>query len=357
MKQKLIFSNEVGKMLDKQLEAIIFDRLFILVDENTASYALPLLIDSSKYVSNAKVLTIKPDDANKNLDTLELIWQQLSDNNATRSSIIINLGGGMVSDIGGFAASTYMRGMRFINIPTTLLAAVDASVGGKTGINFNGYKNQIGVINEAESSIISSVFFKTLPKQELFSGYAEMIKHGLLDGLESTNQVLSFRIAEPDFDISAILSLTKHSISVKQRFVEADINEAGIRKALNLGHTAGHAIESLMQKRNTPLPHGYAVAHGLVIALVLSHLQLQLPSDILYRLANYVYEMYGTIDISCDDYPALISAMQHDKKNFGNDTINFTLLKEIGKVQINSSVTAENIGIALDIYRDLMHIA
>ena len=217
-----------------------------------------------------------------------------------------------MTDLGGFAAATFKRGIRFINIPTTLLSAVDAAVGGKTGVNFNGLKNEIGVFKEAETVIISTVFFSTLPERELKSGYAEMLKHGLLDGEAVYNKLLDY-----DFDNVAgngLLRLVEESVNVKRRIVEQDPFEQGLRRALNLGHTAGHAFESLALKRNSPVPHGYAVAWGMVVEAVLSHTEKGFPSAELYRLADYVCRHYGAFHITCDDYPELIEFMRHDKK-------------------------------------------
>lgn len=352
--QDLIFTNEVADTVDRIVGEINPPQVFVLVDVNTYRCVLPVLKEKSKIISNAKVITIKSGDVNKNLESLAFIWEQLCDNGATRKSLLINIGGGVITDIGAFAGATFKRGIRFINVPTTLLSAVDAAVGGKTGINFNGFKNEVGVFCEAEAVIISTIFFKTLPFDELLSGYAEMLKHGLISGKDVYDKLLAYDITNSN-DYNHLLKLLEESVDVKKRIVEEDPTEKGIRRALNLGHTAGHAFESLALKREDPIPHGYAVAWGLIVELILSHEQLGFPSVDLQQLAKYVCEKYGPFDITCKDYPALLDFMHHDKKN-ESEEINFTLLEDIGSVHIDCTCSEEEIESALDIFRDLLHI-
>lgn len=350
--QDILFTNDVAAALDNIIISAGLPLTFILVDENTRRYVLPSLIASCALLADAKVITVKPGDVNKNIDSLAHIWTELQKGGANRKSLMINLGGGMVTDMGGFAASTFKRGIRFINVPTTLLSAVDAAVGGKTGINFNGLKNEIGVFNEADAVIISSCFFASLPVEELRSGYAEMLKHGLIDNADNYNKLLGYRVEEADAE--RLLALLKESVMVKRRIVEEDPHEHGIRRALNLGHTVGHAFESLAMRRGNPIPHGFAVAWGCVAELVLSHMKTGFPSAELQRFARYVYESYGTFPITCDDYPELIELMHHDKKNMNSD-INFTQLSGIGEILIDRTATEDEIKTALDIFRDLTH--
>lgn len=352
--QELIFTNDVTSNIDALIEKYNPSKVFVLVDENTNKMVLPQLVAQSMTIASASVITIKAGDINKNIESLMHIWSSLVEGGATRKSMLINLGGGVVTDIGGFAGASFKRGIRFVNIPTTLLSAVDAAVGGKTGINFNGYKNEIGAFCEAEAVIISTRYFSTLSSDELLSGYAEMLKHGLISNAETYNRLLARDVANIDAD--SLLQLLQESVMVKKRVVEEDPTEKGIRRALNLGHTAGHAFESLALQRKSPIPHGYAVAWGLVVELVLSHMQLQFPSNELTRLATYIYDNYGAFNITCDDYAALIEFMRHDKKNDSANEINFTMLKQVGDIHIDCIASEDDIKAALDIYRDFMHI-
>ena len=254
----------------------------------------------------------------------------------------------MVTDLGGFAASTFKRGVKFINIPTTLLSMVDASVGGKTGINFGGLKNEIGVFNNANAVILDTEFLKTMDNDNLCSGYAEMLKHGLISTTEAWAELLAFDIHRPDLD--ALRGMVARSVAVKERIVEADPTEKGIRKALNLGHTAGHAFESFALKR-TPVLHGYAVAWGMICELYLSVQKTGFPAEKMYQTVNYIKEHYGKMVFTCNDYEELLEWMTHDKKNTSG-TINFTLLGEVGDIRINQTASKEEIFQALDFYRE-----
>ena len=254
----------------------------------------------------------------------------------------------MVTDLGGFAASTFKRGINYINIPTTLLSMVDASVGGKTGFNFRGLKNEIGVFNNASSVILDTEFLKTLDRENILSGYAEMLKHGLIADERMWAELLSFDIEEPD--LRQLNRMVADSVAVKQRIVTEDPTERGIRKALNLGHTAGHAFESLALRRE-PVLHGYAVAWGLICELYLSVVKTGFPTERMRQTVRFIQEHYGKMAITCDDYPELLELMTHDKKNVAG-VINFTLLGGIGDIRINQTATKEEIYEALDFYRE-----
>ncbi len=357
MNQRLIFTNLVGGAIDALVDELGAKDVFVLTDTNTSQFVMPLLVNDSAVVAKARRITIPSGDINKNLEQLAYVWKQLSVSEATRSSVLINVGGGMLTDLGGFAAAAFKRGMKCINVPTTLLGAVDASVGGKTAVNFNGLKNQIGVFSEAEASIISTVFFNTLPQQQILSGYAEMLKHALLEDEATLGRLLDYNPVYPEFDSEALLPLLRASVLVKQRIVEEDLTEKGLRKALNLGHTIGHAFESFSFAHLSPVPHGYAVAWGMVAELVLSHMKLGFPSEILHKIAAYVLENYGAMAVECKDYPELLKAMRQDKKNDSPESINFTQLEDVGRPMINCSATKDEIEAALDIYRDLMRLA
>ena len=276
------------------------------------------------------------------------VWTELQRMGATRHSLLINLGGGMVTDLGGFAASTFKRGIHLVNIPTTLLSMVDASVGGKTGFNFGGLKNEIGVFRNADCVILDTVFLKTMDEENILSGYAEMLKHGLISTEAHWAELMNFDIEHPN--LKELGDLVAKSVQVKERIVTEDPTEKGIRKALNLGHTVGHAFESLALQRK-PILHGYAVAWGLVCELYLSVAKTGFPVEKMRQMTRFIFDHYGRMPITCDDYPTLLELMTHDKKNIGT-SINFTLMGGIGDIRINQTATKEEIEEALDFYRE-----
>ena len=351
MKQQLIFTNAVDAAIEQVLASIEYDKCYLLCDENSRRCVLPCI--SSPQVKEAQVIEIPSGEENKSVETLTYVWQALSQKGATRHSLLINLGGGVVTDLGGFAAATFKRGIAFVNIPTTLLAAVDAAVGGKTGINLGGLKNEVGAFSDARAVIVSTCYFSTISPEERLSGYAEMIKHALIDSINHYEALLGCDVARCDED--SFLELLRHSVGVKERIVEQDPREGHLRKTLNLGHTVAHAIESHALAHGSAVPHGYAVAWGLICALILSHRLLSFPSTIIYDLAKHVEGLFGAYAITCDDYDELLGYMQHDKKNM-NEQINFTLLRKIGECEVNVRVERKEIEIALDFYRDLFHL-
>lgn len=346
--EQIIKTKHIASDLDSAVKSLKPDFVFVLMDQNTFNHCLPLL-NESQTLSSAQHIVIPSDDIHKTSESLLSVWQTLSEKGATRHSALINLGGGMVTDIGGLAAATFKRGIHYINIPTTLLGAVDASVGGKTAINFNGLKNEIGAFYPAKYVLISSDFFATLSQQEIMSGYAEMIKHALISSHKDWENLL--KLQQMDFQSSEMLENIYRSVSIKQHIVEKDPFEKDIRKALNLGHTIGHAFESWAFTQNSPIPHGFAVAYGLIAELYLSHRLCDFPKEKLQKTVRFIYDKYGRRDIGCDDYEALYAYMKHDKKNMG-DTICFTLLSDIGNVKINQTADKKLILDSLDFYRD-----
>jgi 3-dehydroquinate synthase len=324
------------------------ESIFVLTDENTRKLCLPLVLQSHK-LKGCHIICLPSGDEHKNVESAVDIWKYLSENGATRKSLMINLGGGMISDIGGFTASTFKRGIRYINVSTTLLGAVDAATGGKTGINFLGLKNEIGVFAPAESVLINVDFFKTLDEQNIRSGYAELVKHALIDTREEWENVLAFDLENTD--LAKLKMLLVRTIHIKERIVEQDPFEANIRKALNLGHTFGHAFESWSYKTGKPALHGYAVMWGLLCELYLSFIKLGFPKDELLRLKYLMKEYYGTFNFSCKDYDTLFEIMTHDKKNDSKE-INFTLLADIGDIRINQTATKDEIFECFDFYRE-----
>ena len=347
MKQRVIISRHLKTELAKAIAECEHDRIFILVDETTNKLCWTLVKDYL-CLKDAQTIVIGATDRRKNLDTLVHVWESLQQGKATRHSLLINLGGGMVTDLGGFAASTYKRGINFINVPTTLLAMVDASVGGKTGINFGGLKNEIGVFNDAEFVLLDTNWLQTLDEENIRSGYAEMLKHGLIADETMWAELINFNLAQPN--LYQLASMLNKSVRIKERIVAEDPHEKGIRKALNLGHTFGHAFESWAMKRQ-PVLHGYAVAFGLIAELYLATTRTDFPTERMRQTVNFIRAYYGSLPITCNDYPELIELMHHDKKNRGNE-INVTLLGGIGDIRIDQTITEEDIKEALDFFRE-----
>ncbi|MEZ7674541.1 3-dehydroquinate synthase [Prevotella sp. 20925_1_30] len=347
MKQRIIISKQLQTELTEAIAECEHDRIFVLVDETTNKLCWSLVKDYL-CLKDAQTIVIGATDRRKNLDTLVHVWESLQQGKATRHSLLINLGGGMVTDLGGFAASTYKRGINFINVPTTLLAMVDASVGGKTGINFGGLKNEIGVFNDAEFVLLDTNWLRTLDEANIRSGYAEMLKHGLIADETMWAELINFNLAQPN--LLQLASMLNKSVRIKERIVTEDPHEKGIRKALNLGHTFGHAFESWAMKRQ-PVLHGYAVAFGLIAELYLATTQTDFPTERMRQTVNFIRAYYGSLPITCNDYPELIELMHHDKKNRGNE-INVTLLGGIGDIRIDQTITEEDIKEALDFFRE-----
>ena len=353
MQQRIIISQHLESELAMALADCEHDKLFILTDENTRRHCLPR-VASFFCLRKANVITIGANDQHKTLDSLAQVWTQLGEGGASRHSCLINLGGGMVTDLGGFAASTFKRGINFINIPTTLLAMVDASVGGKTGINFRGLKNEIGVFNDSRFVILDTAFLHTLSPEEIRSGYAEMLKHGLISDVPMWAALLNFPLAKAmGHDAEALRQLRQmvgDSVAVKERIVKEDPHENGIRKALNVGHTIGHAFESWALRRQ-PIPHGDAVALGIIAELYLSVTKCGFPTERMRQTVNFIREHYAPLPITCDDYAELLELMTHDKKNKAG-VINFTLLADVGELRINQTASPEEIKEALDFFRE-----
>lgn len=348
MNQKVIVSGNLERDLVNAIAECEHDKIFILTDQTTHDMCLPKL-QNFLCLKGAKSIVIKAGDTNKTLDSLAEVWTALSQGGATRHSLMINLGGGMVTDLGGFAASTFKRGIDFINIPTTLLAMVDASVGGKTGINFGGLKNEIGVFSDSKFVIINTQFLDTLDHDNICSGYAEMLKHDLISDNKHWAELVGFKLAQPD--LAQLQRMVAESIKVKERIVTEDPHEHGIRKALNLGHTVGHALESFAMKHGRPVLHGYAVAYGMVCELYLSARKTGFPTDKMHQTVRFILDHYGRLPYTCYDYPELLELMRHDKKNTSG-IINFTLLGGIGDIRINQTATKEEIEEALDFLRE-----
>lgn len=344
--QRIISTNQPHLALSEQLKQTSYDRLFLLADEHTAKLCYPLINTTD---NEGHLIIIPAGDNNKSIDTLSHVWEELCNNGATRHSLLVNIGGGMVTDLGGFAAATYKRGIHYINIPTTLLAMVDAAVGGKTGINFHALKNEIGAFYPAEAVMVCTTFLQTLDTANLASGFAEMVKHGLISTEEHWARLMHFDLNNPNFE--ELQQLVMESIHTKEHIVEQDPTEQNIRKALNLGHTLGHAFETMAMRRDQPCLHGYAVAWGLIGELYLSHVHDGFPIEKLRQTVTFIKETYGVFDFDCRDYDKLYELMLHDKKNIGSE-IRFTLLGGIGDIHIDRTISKDRIFEMLDFVRE-----
>lgn len=333
----IVFTREADVVLKNCLKGIGPSDIFVLVDNNSRNYCLERL--NSGFVQKEHIITIPEGEHNKSLDSIAQIWHILSAYGARRNSILINIGGGLVTDVGGFAASCFKRGIRCINIPTTLLAQVDASVGGKTGINFDGLKNEIGTFSIPECVIIDNSFLLTLPERQVLSGFAEMLKHALLsdeDHLAEVMQVDLRTLGEQDF-----LALIRKSVAVKAAIVQNDPREKGLRKALNFGHTVGHAIESMAIKKDLEVYHGDAVAYGMIAELFLSVRKLGFEEKHFEGVRKFIREKYPVYH-PVGEAEELYELMLHDKKN-EHEGVNFTLLRNPGRIEIDQYCAREEI--------------
>lgn len=318
-----------------------YGQVYVITDENTNKHCLPLLqdalVDHEVYFF---FLEVPAGESSKDLSTCASLWESLSEDHADRKTLILNLGGGMISDLGAFVASLYKRGIPFFNIPTSLLGMVDAAIGGKCGIDFGGFKNQIGVFRNADNTFVFPLFLETLPQVEFLSGMAEMYKHSLI---ADANDWSALKNIKSD-NITA--ELIEHSISIKTTIVESDPLEKGERKKLNFGHTIGHAVESYFMQKEKPMPHGYAVAMGMICEAHIS-VQRNLLSLVEYdEIEAELKDRYDFPTIPEKDFSILIEFMKQDKKN-ENDTINFTLLTQIGTAIVNQTATDEQINSSL----------
>jgi 3-dehydroquinate synthase len=325
------------------------DKIFILTDENTNKFCLKPFKKIIKGFDNIIIIIIASGEQNKTLASCETIWSELAHNKATRKSLIINLGGGMISDIGGFVASTYKRGLKYINIPTTLLSQVDASVGGKTGIDFKGVKNMLGVFSFPEAILIYPPFIETLDERQKKSGYAEIIKTAL-----ACDKSFWQQLSELDFnEIIDWQTLINRTISIKLQVVNADPFESGFRKVLNFGHTIGHAFESYSMKHdNTPLLHGEAVAMGMLCETMLSNKISGLKNEETKFIIDYLLKNFNYYSIKLEAFPELFNYIFQDKKNEA-DEFQFTLLSSPGRAVVNQKTNIEIITQCLKEYINL----
>lgn len=326
------------------LEATPNKQVFVLTDANVAS-CYPTLIGKYPHC------ILPAGDHNKSLHSVELVWQFLLENGATRDALLLNIGGGMITDLGGFVAATYMRGIRCVNIPTSLLAMVDASTGGKTGINILGLKNLVGTFTQPSATLIYPPFLNTLSENEILSGYAEMLKHGLIADPAHFYALLAIELQMPYSELFA--PLLSDSIQVKQQIVSADFQEKGLRKALNFGHTIGHAIEESYAVQGRTVAHGYCVLWGMVAELYLSVIKMGCPRNVLTQMSHLMISLYGRPECNCRQVETLKHWMLKDKKNFieassSRPQISFTLLRNVGETVVDQTVSDSELDEALE---------
>ena len=315
----------------------------ILTDETVFDLWMEDLLTHHAALHDAEIIQIPPGEESKSLEICHQIWQTLSEYEIARNDLIINFGGGVITDLGGFIASTYKRGLDFVNIPTTLLAQVDASVGGKTGIDLGGYKNQIGVFANPVQVFIDQKFHSTLPEDQLKSGFAEMLKHGLIQDRLHWEGLLAIkdRLSE-----GVPIALVQRSIEIKAAIVELDPKEAHIRKLLNFGHTLGHAIEGTLLLSNQPVPHGFAVAWGMQLESELAYREKLLPLEDKQVIIESIEAIYPPLKLTEAQKNSVLSLVKNDKKN-KHKHLNFTLIKSIGNGVTDQETTIETLAALL----------
>lgn len=342
MLEKVIFTDDIRTALHQALDHQKFSGIAVLVDNHTSRDCYPII---EGVTDHPLIIRVTPGEKHKNITTCEWIWDALTQAKFDRKSLLINLGGGVISDMGGFCASTYKRGIKFINLPTTLLAQVDASVGGKLGIDFHGFKNQIGLFVMPELVIIDTGFLKTLPLRELKSGFAEAIKHCLIYDREEW-----YKLNQNSLDQQPWKNLVNRSVKIKSSIVEQDPLEKGLRKILNFGHTIGHALESFfLETAGNIVLHGEAIAAGMICEIFLSEELTGLDKKESFQALEFIFNTYGKLSFDKKDIPRIAELTQQDKKNESGE-LRFSLINRIGQASYNIPVTAEQVANVLDRY-------
>ncbi|GAA4937444.1 3-dehydroquinate synthase [Algibacter agarivorans] len=343
------FNDNCYPSLNKHLKENNFSKIFILVDENTHQHCLPFFLEKLETHVAIEIIEIESGEINKTIDTCVGVWNTLSELDADRKSLMINIGGGVITDLGGFVACTFKRGIAYINVPTTLLSMVDASVGGKTGVDLGHLKNQIGVISNPNLVLIDTQFLDTLDTNQMRSGLAEMLKHGLITGEGYWNKFQNLsKLNLDDLD-----ELIHESVIIKRNVVEEDPFENGLRKTLNFGHTLGHAIESyfLSNENKTTLLHGEAIIVGMILACYISTELTGFPEQTTKDIKKLFMSYYGKVTIDKSEYATIINLLKYDKKN-NHGNINFVLLESIGNPEIDCIVDEKIIIDAFDFYNN-----
>lgn len=344
MASDIIFTHDTADFVRKFQQR--YSKSLVIVDENTEKYCLPKL--ASLFPAES-IIRIQSGEENKHLGTCELIWSFMTEAELDRKAVVFNLGGGVIGDMGGFSAATYKRGIDFIQIPTTLLSQVDASVGGKLGVDFKGFKNHIGVFKEPISVIIDNQFLQTLPFAELRSGFAEIIKHCLIADAGKWNEIKSIT----DINQFDWLSLAQHSVAIKDKITKEDPTEKGLRKILNFGHTIGHAIETYyLNQPGKRLLHGEAIAIGMIAEAYLAELKGFITRSDVQEIEQHILAIYGKVNIDASSIEEMIHLTHQDKKN-EHGAVLYSLLNKIGEANFNISATREETRAAIEYYVQL----
>lgn len=339
----LVIISPISESLKTFLETKSYSKIIVLADTNTKRFCYPVIKDS---LPKHTLITVKHGEENKNLQTCELIWSAMTEEQLDRHALMINLGGGVIGDMGGFCAATYKRGIDFIQIPTTLLSQVDASVGGKLGIDFQGFKNHLGVFTLPNAVLIDPVFLETLSEREKRSGFAEILKHCLIQDGEKWQEIRKRDLADQDLP-----DLIAHSVEIKKKVVEQDPTEKGLRKILNFGHTLGHAIETFfLPQGKKRLFHGEAIAIGMVCESYIAHTRGLIDERTLEQVEEFIFSIYGKVAIDVADFDIIIGLTLQDKKNKGKE-VRFSLINAAGSCLYDVVVSKNEMKKALEYYK------
>jgi 3-dehydroquinate synthase len=340
----ILLSPDPAKDLQVFLQEKKYSSLAVLVDENTRRHCLPLI---APVLPNTFVIEVKSGEDEKNINTSVIIWQAMTEQALDRHACLIVLGGGVLGDMGGFCAATYKRGIDFILIPTTLLAQVDASIGGKLGVDFNHFKNHIGVFQKPALTLLFNGFLKTLSEAELRSGFAEVIKHTLISDESVWKEIVSKNLSDQDWD-----NLIRHSVEFKAQVTTTDPKEKGLRKILNAGHTIGHALESYLLSKGRRILHGEAVAAGLIMEGYIAKKQGSLSDAEFNTIIGFILKIYGKVKVDSEELTSIAQLTLQDKKNRGNK-IMCVLLDGIGKARWDCEISLESVTEAVSFYRTI----
>lgn len=338
-----VIISPISESLKTFLATQDYSEIIVLTDTNTKRFCYPIIKDS---LPKHTVITVKQGEENKNLQTCELIWSAMTEARLDRHALMINLGGGVIGDMGGFCAATYKRGINFIQIPTTLLSQVDASVGGKLGIDFQGFKNHLGVFTLPNTVLIDPIFLETLSEREKRSGFAEILKHCLIQDVNMWDQIRRKDLADQDLP-----DLIAHSVEIKKKVVAQDPSEKGLRKILNFGHTLGHALETFfLPQGKKRLFHGEAIATGMICESYIAYTRGLIDERTLEQIEEFIFSIYGKVDIDVADFDTIIGLTLQDKKNKGKE-VRFSLINAAGSCLYDIVVTKNEMKKALEYYK------